>query len=188
MLLHQHARPAVAGSYLLGAITGALLSAAGLVIAAGLFSVFAPWLRSCIALVALAVLVVKWSGLIEVALPYRRYQIPREVFLKDPRLAAFRFAFELGLGFRTYITSPAPYGLFVVVLLSANGPYSVLAALCGAIGFGFGRSIVVASQALMRTVPIDHPKPAMHWAALVSLIASAIYVLSFFNPFANLIG
>lgn len=158
-MLHRHARPAVAGAYLSGAIGGALMSASALLVLSGFFSPLPLAARQAVAVAAVSLLLLRALGLVCVPLPHRRYQIPRETFGNRPARSAFRFAGELGLGFRTYVTSSSPYALVVVLLLCLPdqlGP-SAAAATAAAVGFGVGRSVVVASQAMRRRIAVDHP-------------------------------
>lgn len=81
---------------------------------------------------------------LSVALPQRARQIPREVFDAPPHIAAWRFGVELGLGFRTYVTSDAAYLLAGAVVLLWPDP--ALAAAAG-VGFGVGRGLMPTARA-----------------------------------------
>lgn len=178
-MLHRHARPAVAGAYLLGAISGALVSATTLLVLSGLLSPVPQSVRSVLALVLVAGLLTRAAGLVSIELPQRRYQIPRETFGPSPEWSAYRFAFELGTGVRTYITASAPYGLAVALLLSlpASLGAAVLSTVCAALGYGLGRSVVVIGQAVRRAVAVDHPRVWLRAADLVALLTAAALVL-----------
>lgn len=170
-MLHRHARPAVAGSYTGGAIAGALLSATVLIVLNGLLSPLPVAVRATVAVCAVALLLLRAVGLLCLDLPQRRVQIPRETFGMQPTRSAFRFAFELGTGVRTYITASAPYGLAAVVVLClpADLGGAVLASAAAALGYGLGRSVVVATQALRRTIAVDHPAFWLRTADILSL-------------------
>ena len=78
-----------------------------------------------------------------VSLPQSRRQIPAEVFGQGLVRGAFRFGFELGTGVRTYMPSPAPYVLLLIILF---GQLTLGCALCLALGFGLGRATPVMIQ------------------------------------------
>ena len=173
-MLHQHAGPAVAGNYLLGAVSGAAVSAFGLVLLAGLVSPLPETLRGVLAVCLLSLLCLRAGGVLCLDLPQRQVQIPRETFNHRPERAAFRFAFELGTGVRTYITTTAPYALAVVLVLSAPATLTqaTLASALAAAGYGLGRSLVIASQTVLRRPPVEHPGWALRVADLVAVLAA----------------
>lgn len=170
-MLHRHAGPAVAGSYLAGAIAGALTTASVLVVIGGLLSPI-PWtVRQIGAICLLLLLLMHALRVVCLDLPQRTYQIPRETFAARPSSAAFRFAFELGTGVRTYITAVSPYAIAILLLLGLPdglGGAFVAAAAC-AVGYGSGRAIVVASQSVRRSIAVEHPKQWLHTSDLVAL-------------------
>ena len=158
-MLHRHAGPAVAGSYTIGAVAGAFTTAAALILLNGLLSPIPVGLRATVAVAGLVLLALRVSGVLCLELAQRKYQIPRETFTQRPPRAAFRFAYELGTGVRTYITATAPYALALVlalVLPSTLGA-ALLAAGCAAVGYGLGRSLVVAVQSLRSSVAVAPP-------------------------------
>ncbi len=178
-MLHRHARPAVAGAYLAGAVTGALITASALFVLSGLLTPIPAAVRNVIALSSIGVLLVHAVGGVRLALPQRKYQIPRETFGVWPERAAFRFAFELGTGVRTYITSASPYALalLLALLLPADLGSAAAVVVAAAVGYGLGRSIVVASQIARRAVAVDHPPRWLRAADVVSLVMALIVVL-----------
>lgn len=182
-MLHKHAGPAVAGNYLLGAVSGALVSAFGLLLLGGLASPLPSRLRSGVAICMLTFLALRALGVLCLELPQRRVQIPRETFNLAPRRSAFRFAFELGTGVRTYITATAPYALALTLVLCA--PLSlgaaVMAAAAAATGYGIGRSLVIVSQTVLRRPPIEHPNWALRAADLVAVASSFTLALQHFT-------
>lgn len=169
-MLHRHAGPAVAGSYTLGALAGALCTTAGLMILNGLFSPVPARGAATLAVVVLLLLVARSLGLLCLELPQRRHQIPRDVFTGSPSRAAFRFAFELGTGVRTYITATAPYAAAVVATLCLPRDLAGAALAAGAlaIGYGLGRSSIVAVQALRRSIAVEHPR---RWLRVADVLA-----------------
>jgi hypothetical protein len=175
-MLHKHAGPAVAGNYLVGAISGALVTASALLLMSGLVSPLPDQLRAGAALCLLALLALRVVGVLCLDLPQRQVQIPRETFNQSPQRAAFRFAFELGTGVRTYITATAPYALAIVLVLCvpANLSEAVLATTLAALGYGLGRSLVIVSQTVLRRPPIEHPGWALRIADIIAVATAAV--------------
>lgn len=174
-MLHKHGHPAVAGNYWLGATLGASVSATALLIASGLVSPVPASARATLFILILVMLGLHVARVLCLPLPERRHQIPRETFDGSPRGAALRFAFELGLGFRTYVPAASPYAL-VAGLVLINGPdltMAVLSTAAAAVGFGLGRARVVAGHALRRTAAVEHPAGWLRAADAVSLMAMA---------------
>jgi hypothetical protein len=130
----------VAAAYLGGTTAGALLTAS----IAWVFSGFAAPLPPVVRLFLLAggalfIWMVKQGPLAGVlALPESRRQIPAEVFGGSLVSGAFRFGFELGTGFRTYVSSAAPY-ILLLAIVAANPPLGL--ALATGLGFGVGRAM-----------------------------------------------
>lgn len=178
-MLHRHARPAVAGSFLLGSVAGGLISATSALILAGLLSPIPSPVRAVTALAILVALVVHQSGVRRLPLPQHAHQIPQTVFRQAPTAAARRFAFELGTGVRTYITTAAPYGLAAVLVLipPAGLASAVLTTALAGIGFGLGRSVIVGAHAWRSEVAVDHPPIWLSLGAWTSLAASASVAL-----------
>lgn len=178
-MLHRHAKPAVAGGYSLGAICGAFISAFSLLLLGGLLSPLPLLLRYLLVLTTVSVMVARTLGLIRLKLPQRHFQIDREVFNAPAPVAAARFAFELGLGWRTYVTASAPYGILALMLLASPLPLpqATLATAALALGYGLGRSRIVAAHAFFREVAVDHPKIWLKTADLISLVTIAAIVL-----------
>ena len=175
-MLHQHARPAVAGGFLFGSLAGALVTSAALAVLAGLASPLPSAWRAGLALCLLGLLALHQARILCLDLPQRAWQIPRDVFFEQPVRAAARFAFELGTGVRTYITTAAPYGLAAVLVLSPAGSQgaALLSALLAAVGYGVGRAWIVLGQVARRPVAVDHPEPWLRAASWISLAASTL--------------
>lgn len=178
-MLHQRSTPAVAGAYAIGAISGACVTGFALLLVSGLLSPVPSVVRSIVAIVFLTALLMRAAGTVRFALPQRTYQIPRETFHMSPARAAFRFAFELGTGVRTYVTSSAPYGALVVAALCLpNTTALALACIAAlAVGFGLGRSFVVAGQAWRRRIAVDAPSLWLRAAEALSLVCAAAIAL-----------
>ena len=146
----------------------------------GLLSPVPGQFRTVISITAISLLMLHAVGILCLELPQRTYQIPRETFGPFPARAAFRFAFELGTGVRTYITAVSPYALAVVIALHSPARLGA-AALSGgaaALGYGTGRSIVVASQLMRRTIAVDHPRRWLRAADIVALAVAFAVVVS----------
>ena len=173
-MLHRHASPAVAGSYTLGAIGGALASASALLVIGGLLSPIPGDARGGLAICLIALIGLHAIGVLCLDLPQRKYQIPRDTFTGSPAQAALRFSAELGTGMRTYITTPAPYALVVVLSLCQPGSLGGAVAAAGAAGFGFGvgRARIVAAQCFRRSIAIDHPRRWLSAASFASIALS----------------
>lgn len=171
-MLHRHARPAVAGAYLSGAISGAVLSATAFTVVGGLLSPIPAAVRQIAAVAIVLLLIIHAFRFVCLDLPQRAYQIPRETFTAAPTRAAYRFAFELGTGVRTYVTAVSPYALAIVLLLRLPNGLVAAATAAGslAVGFGLGRSIVVASQSLRSRVAVDHPTRWLEVADRLALL------------------
>lgn len=178
-MLHRHAGPAVAGSYLAGAVTGALTTAAGLFVLSGLLAPVPASARQVLAICFLVMLLIHRLGVVCLDLPQRAYQIPRETFRAAPSRSAFRFAFELGTGVRTFITSVSPYAIAVLLLLGLpNGlAAAALATAACALGYGLGRSVVVVSQSLRSTIAVEHPAAWLRAADGVALTTALAIVI-----------
>lgn len=84
-------------------------------------------------------------GLVTFGLPQRKWQVPKTILEQAQTPAALGFGFELGLGFRTYITASAPYLLLICLLLMAEPLWIYL--LVGA-AFGLGRFLVAVARYL----------------------------------------
>jgi hypothetical protein len=148
-----------------------MVTTGGLFVLSGLLSLIPASGRNAAAVGGLLLLALHASGIVCLELPQRKYQIPRETFTAAPTRAAFRFAFELGTGVRTYITAVSPYALAILIVLrlpSGLGA-ATFAACCAALGYGLGRSIVVVSQSLRRAIAVDHPKRWLRAADLLTL-------------------
>lgn len=174
-MLHKHARPAVAGNYLLGAVVGAIGTASLLLIGAGLLSPIPATLRAGSFLTLCSLLGLHLARVVCLPLPQRAYQIPRETFNGSAGSAAFAFAAELGLGFRTYVPAASPYALLTALLL-VNGqtvPQALVGAVAAAVGFGLGRARIVVGHSLRGVVAVNHPAGWLRAADLVSLLAIA---------------
>jgi hypothetical protein len=130
----------IVAAYLSGTLLGAVLTVTVAWFLSGFASIM-PELGRAVLLGAgaLVVWLAKEGPLAgRVPLPESRRQIPSGVFNGSLVEGAFRFGFELGTGVRTYVTSPAPYILLLVILL---GWLPLGWALLLAIGFGLGRAV-----------------------------------------------
>lgn len=176
-MLNARSTPAVAGSFLVGGVVGAALSAAVLVVLSGLLSPIPTEWRAAALLAVVAFLALRAAGLISLRLPQNSRQIPREVFLARPARAAFRFSLELGTSVRTYVTTEAPYALAMLLLLAlpaGNLSGAIIRALLAALGFGIGRALIISSQILRSAVIVEHPRRALHYGNWLTLVMVAV--------------
>jgi hypothetical protein len=123
--------------FVVGLLTGGVLSSLVLGLASGLFAPMPlAWRHGVIILVALLGLL--WdAGAVPIRLPQNTRQVPQDVLQRNLLRGATQFGFELGTGVRTYVSASAPYVLAVAVLLA--GQYLGVAILAG-LGFGAGRA------------------------------------------------
>ena len=171
-MLNARPSPAVAGGYLIGAIAGASLSAAVLLVLSGFAAPIPDTASGALLLGAVLLLTLRAIGLISFPLPQNARQIEREAFQRDPAVAALRFAFQLGTSVRTYITTVAPYAAALLLILAVPadlGP-AVLAAALLALSFGVGRSTIVAGQIWRHTVIVEHAALARKLACYLTLV------------------
>jgi hypothetical protein len=135
----------VSRAFLAGTASGALVTA----IAAWVLSGFLAPLPQSARLILLGIsAVVVWlakEGPLRgrVRLPEAKRLIPAEVFGHGILKGAYRFGFELGTGVRTYVPSPAPYLVALVILL---GGVTFGGALMIGLGFGLGRAMPLMAQ------------------------------------------
>lgn len=127
-------------AFVIGAFCGAACSALVLWLLSGLLEPFGPTLRGVLLVGLGLAAVARDFGLLPVELPQSARQIPREVLALGPLLGAFRFAFELGTGVRTFLTGSAPYVLAAAILLL--GP-DVGTVMCASAGLAIGRTLPV---------------------------------------------
>lgn len=150
MLLPRSGRRAlidyeVAGAFLIGTSSGALLTVLTAWIMSGFFAPLSGPMRiTLLCLGALLVWLIKEGPLAgRVSLPENRRQIPAEILEGGRPPGALRFGFELGTGVRTYVPSPAPY---LALLLILFGQLVLATALAIALGFGIGRALPLMIQ------------------------------------------
>lgn len=137
----------VVGAYAAGASSGALVSAVVAWFLSGLFEPVPVTARAALLILGSAAIWLVKDGPLSGArrLPEARRQIPAEVFGGNLVRAAYRFGFELGTGVRTFVTSPAPYVLLLVVLLARP---TLLGAIAIGFGFGIGRAMPLVALLL----------------------------------------
>ena len=174
-MLNARHSPAVAGGYLIGAIAGATLTSAVLLVLSGFASPLSDTASGIILAIAVALLTARSLGWIRFPLPQNARQIEREAFQQRPGVAALRFAFQLGTSVRTYITTVAPYAAALLLIFAAPselGPAVAAAALL-ALGFGIGRSTIVVGQIWRNTVIVEHALLARKCACYLTLAVVA---------------
>lgn len=132
-------------SFVGGAIGGALLTAALLLLARGLLS---PIPRVVLVIAGIAV-----AGTIALAAMVRgdcplwqtRRQIDAALVVGRTPTGASAYGFQLGTGLATYLPSCAPHVLAVLLVAM---PVSVFAIALAAVGFGIGRSAGFVARSL----------------------------------------
>lgn len=135
-------------NYTLGAIVGALATAAFLLVVEGIVPDQME-IRNVFAVMTATVLVLwllqQQSG--RQMLPAARRQISSTVFAGSSFRGAARFGFEYGSGVRTYVTSATAYVFVVYIVIGRPSPLSVLwMGVC----FGIGRSYYLLVRVVAR--------------------------------------
>ncbi len=120
----------------IGLVSGGIVTAALAWILSGLFDWIPPVAASYVVVAAAVAVVLRDWHLLDIPLPQRHWQVPRSILDRAPPRAALGFGFELGLGFRTYLSASAPYLLLLGLMLLADPLHLYL--LAGA-AFGLGR-------------------------------------------------
>ena len=135
----------IAASYFGGTLCGAMLTGMTAWVLGGFAAPLPATVRAGMIAAGAVVIWLCERGLLSgrISLPEAKRQIPAEVFGRGLVRGAFRFGFELGTGVRTYVASPAPYLLLLVILL---GQLTLACALCVAVGFAAGRAAPLAIQ------------------------------------------
>jgi len=180
-MLNVRPRPAVAGSYVVGASIGAMASAFLFLVGSGLLSPIPAEIRAGLLIAIVAALALRALGVISFPLPQNERQIPQEAFLTSAPRAAFRFALELGTSMRTYITREAPYAAAALLLLAAPaGATGFAAAGLLALGFGVGRSLMVTGQVARRSFIVEHPGWTLATANLLTMVVVVLVAVRSF--------
>jgi hypothetical protein len=128
------------GLFVLGAVVGGLTVGAGVLVLNGLVS----WLPLLPRVVVFAMVCALLAGhelrLYSVPLYQQHRMIPPGRFERSILAGIFLFAFELGVGFRTYIPHVAPFVLASAGWLILDDP---LAVALVAVGWGSGRAFAL---------------------------------------------
>jgi hypothetical protein len=135
----------VARAFLRGTVSGALVTAITAWVLSGFLAPVPQRARLIILAFAAAMVWLAKEGPLKgrIHLPEAKRQIPAEVFGYGLLQGAYRFGFELGTGVRTYLPSPAPYVVALVVLL---GDVTLGGALLIGLGYGLGRAMPLMAQ------------------------------------------
>lgn len=130
----------ILAAYMAGTSSGALLTALVAWVLSGFTEPLGDGVRlALLGIGALLVWLIKQGFLSKViTLPEARRQIPAEVFGGSLARGAYQFGFELGTGVRTYVTSPAPYILLLVMMLAR---LTLMDAIFVGLGYGLGRAV-----------------------------------------------
>lgn len=128
---------------------GLVLGGASTGLVLGAFGVFFAWVPGGVGLAVVVVVAALAAldefGLARVQFPQTERQIPEEVFIHRPPKAGLRFGFELGLGFRTFVSANAPYVVVVAIVLLGPG---VLGCVAAGAAFGAGRFAMAVDRYL----------------------------------------
>lgn len=119
-----------------GLISGGFATAVLLWVISGLASWAPPAVAASVVVGAAIAAILRDFGVLPIPLPERRQLVPKSVLTQAPPSAALVFGFELGLGFRTYVSASAPYLLLLALLVYA-GPLPIY--LASGAAFGLGR-------------------------------------------------
>jgi hypothetical protein len=135
----------IAAAFVAGNSSGALASALLFWFLAGFLAPLPKSLRVSMIVGGAAAVLLSWHGPPggTFRLPENRRQIPAEVFGRGFVRGAYRFGLELGTGLRTYLPSPAPYLVLLLILL---GRPAFGDTLLIALGWGLGRSVPLMVQ------------------------------------------
>lgn len=131
----------------LGMIVGGLVTAATLVTFSVVVSPAPETMRAGAVVVLACLSVGREVQIVRFSLPQRTVLIPSSRLEWPVPWGSFWFGLELGVGWRTRITTTVPYVLAIDVLLTGN--YSI--AVVVASGWGLGRSIPVVAAVLSRS-------------------------------------
>ncbi len=124
-------------AFTLGLLAGALTTGAALLVIAGLLSPVPVTLRLWLFLAIAVLALLHELGVAPLPFLQPRWQVPREVFEQGLVSGSLRFGFELGLGFRTYVSASSVHVLAGGLVLLGTAPPATFAA---AVGFGLGRA------------------------------------------------
>ena len=132
-------------AYQVGLVIGGALTGLALWLVGGLVHALPTTVRDAVLIVGAGGLLIPAGRRLSSRLPQRTWQIPQDVFRWSPVAGSFRFGLELGVGFRTYVSSPWAYVALLTVVLYAATP--VWALVLG-VSFGVGRGLLPAMEML----------------------------------------
>lgn len=135
----------ILAAYVAGTTSGALLTALLVWVLSGFVEPLGEATRVALLIAGAAFVWLCKQGPLSgiVKLPEARRQIPAEVFGGSLVRGAYRFGLELGTGVRTYVPSPAPYFLLLVVFFAR---LTLADAVLVGVGFGVGRAVPLLLQ------------------------------------------
>lgn len=120
--------------------------------------------------IAAALLVVTFSLFARNLLPERRELVPQAVISSRSMSGWRRFGFELGLGWRTRITTFAPYATALSILIVGNA----VEALGAGIAFGMARTRSLSADVRLLYVPSPHLTARLSVAATVFAVGLSV--------------
>ncbi|MDQ4129594.1 MAG: hypothetical protein M3133_01155 [Actinomycetota bacterium] len=167
-------------TFTLGLLAGALTTGAALLVIAGLLSPLPVTLRLWVFLAIALFTLLHELGVAALPLLQPRWQVPREVFEHGLVSGSLKFGFELGLGFRTYVSASSVYVLAGGLALLTTAPLMTFAA---AVGFGLGRATPPWMRYWhgRREAWDEALRPTLRWFKPLSLplVTAALLVVSF---------
>jgi hypothetical protein len=165
----------------LGLVVGGAITGSGLAVVAAVVQppMTPQWNAILIGAVCL-ILFAQEIGLIGLQLPQRRRLVPITVFRLGPIFGPLEFGIEMGTGFRTYVSSVAPYAVVAAAILTAGS----LDALVAGVGFGLGRAAMTTASVLSRDVTAWDRK----WAVRGRAIQTGIFAMVMFTLVAHAQG
>lgn len=114
--------------------------------------------------------VLRDAGVVNIALPENRRQVPQSIVGMPSSVGALQFGFELGTGVRTYLPGTAPYLVVAwAILAGASFGFPIVAGL----GFGLGRWLILLDRDLSSTTDL-WDKRLTDSARFLALLGSAL--------------
>ena len=136
--------------FIVGLFLGATATASALWTLSGVTAPIPTSLRYAILGTLTLATLVRETRLVNFSLPKLGSQVPRTIFRHGTPNASLRFGIELGLGYRTIVTSALPYLLAAALLLSDATYTGAFVAGCG---FATARGIIPVARLIARNRP-----------------------------------
>jgi hypothetical protein len=121
-----------------------------------------------------AIAVLRDGGLIHFDLPQAKRLIPPRVATKPPVRASAQFGFEMGTGFRTYLTATGPDVVALAVLIGRPGLHSVGSLVIGcALGRTFPLWVAVHGPRRLESAVSG---PTWNWVKVTLTSACVVFL------------